>query len=62
MSTITKKTLFVFFISILFAYCHISMHSYGKKSPADEAPGTGQAEREIKLRNENVNKICVFFS
>lgn len=33
------------------ANCHITMHSYGKKSPVEDTPGIGQAEtKEIILR------------
>lgn len=28
---------------LMYANCHITMHSYGKKSPVEDTPGIGQA-------------------
>lgn len=38
--------------------CHITMHSYGKKSPVEDTPGIGQAAtKKNKLECTFVSKI-----
>lgn len=42
--------------------CHITMHSYGKKSPVDDTPGIGQAAtKEIIWTSATTQYVSLIF-